>query len=310
MTRIRWEIGDKLSPLHAARCWAAGAPGIDSGLVAKIAEPLAELTKRLAASELDLELFWSRLIVASASGSSDQDACRTALNAAGIGELGLDACASAVLTCLADTRLAYQERFPKSTQQLSLRARPIREQWDGYGAGLLRRIAKKTHESFIPKSAVCVLLSPYRGGDGDCDSTSSTLWIEAVLTNPVPSVPEVLRLTWLLTRIGMSAMVLPTEVVGENEDRERASMVVALAGLPVVLDAACYLEMTQSPAVTAGLIDSAMQAWFGPMEPAVVEILDKWWSQSEELQPPFPVALKALDRMLPGKPSLQLGAPR
>lgn len=310
MTRIRWEIGDKLSPLHAARCWAAGASGIDSALATKIAEPLAELTKRLAAAELDLEAFWSRLVAASASGSSDQDACRTALMDAGIGELGLDACASAILTCLADTRLAFQERFPKSTQQLSLRARPIREQWDGYGAGLLRRIAKKTHESFIPKSAVCVLLSPYRGGDGDCDPATATLWIEAVLTNPVPSVPEVLRLTWLLTRIGMGTMVLPTEAAEENEDRERALMVVALAGLPVVLDAACYLEMTQSPTVTGQLIDSAMQAWFGPMEPAVVEILDKWWSQSEELKPPFPVALKALDRMLPGKPSLQLGAPR
>jgi hypothetical protein len=310
MTRIRWEIGDKLSPLHAARCWATGASGIDAALATKIAEPLAELTKRLAASELDLESFWSRLIAASASGSSDQDACRTALLAAGIGELGLDACASAILTCLADARLAYQERFPKSTQQLSLRARPIREQWDGYGAGLLRRIAKKTHESFIPKSAVCVLLSPYRGGDGDCDPATSTLWIEAVLTNPVPSVPEVLRVTWLLTRIGMGAMVLPAQAAEENEDRARAAMVVALAGLPVVLDAACYLELIPSPGITAGLIDNAMQTWFGPMEPAVVEILDKWWSQSEELKPPFPIALKALDRMLPGKPSLQLGVPR
>jgi hypothetical protein len=87
-------------------------------------------------------------------------------------------------------------------------------------------------------------------------------------------------------------------------------MVVALASLPVVLDAACYLEMTQSSSVTAALINSAIQTWFGPMEPAVVEILDKWWTQSEQLNPPFPVALKALDRMLPGKPSLQLGTPQ
>lgn len=310
MTRIRWEIGDKLSPLHAARCWAAGAAGIDASLANKIAEPLAELTKRLAAAELDLESFWSRLIAASVSGSNDQEACRAALMAAGIGELGLDACASAILTCLADTRLAYQERFPKSSQQLALRARPIREQWDGYGAGLLRRIAKKTHESFIPKSAVCVLLSPYRGGDGDCDPATSSLWIEAVLTNPVPSVPEVLRLAWLITRIGIGTQVLPVATADENEDRARASLVVALAGLPVVLDAACYLEMTQSPTVTAELIHSAMQTWFGPMEPALVDILDKWWWQSEELHPPFPVTLKALDRMLPGKPSLQVGTPQ
>jgi hypothetical protein len=44
------------------------------------------------------------------------------------------------------------------------------------------------------------------------------------------------------------------------------------------------------------------------MGPDVVETVGRWWSQSEELKPPFPVSLKALDRMLPGKPSLQWGA--
>lgn len=309
MTRIRWEVSDKLSPLHAARCWAAGLRGIDPTLEEKIAEPLAELTKRLAALEVDLGTFWARLVACGAVGQSDQEACRSSLISAGLGELTLDASASAILNALADMRLAYQERYPKSSQQLSLRARPIREQWDGYGAGLLRRVAKKTHESFIPKNVVCVLLSPYRGGAGDCDPASSTLWMEAVLTNPVASVPEVLRLVWLVTRIGIGSRVLPIEAgVITGEDSNRATMVLALSALPVVLDAACYLEMTQSPTVTAALIDSAVQAWFGPMESTVVEIVEKWWSQSEQINPPFPVALKALDRMLPGKPSLQLGA--
>jgi hypothetical protein len=309
MTRIRWEISDKLSPLHAARCWAAGLRGIDPALNEKVAQPLAELTKRLAALEVDLETFWSRLVATGATGATDQDACRLALVSAGLGELTFDTSASAILNGLADTRLAYQERYPKSSQQLSLRARPIREQWDGYGAGLLRRIAKKTHESFIPKTVTCVLLSPYRGGDGNCDPTTATLWMEAVLTNPVATVPEVLRLVWLITRIGIGARVLPIEGGGAaGENPMRAATVLALASLPVVLDAACYLEMTQSPTVTAALIDSAIQAWFGPMESTVVETVEKWWSQSEQLNPPFPVALKALDRMLPGKPSLQLGA--
>lgn len=308
MTRMRWEASDRLSALHAARCWAGGARGIDPELVTKIAPPLTELTRRLAASELDLEVFWGRLIAASAAGASDPEACREALTAAGLGELGLDAAASAILTCLADTRLAYQERFPKAAQQLSLRARPLREQWDGYGAGLLRRIAKKTHDSFIPKNVTCILISPYRGGDGDCDAAESNLWIEAVLTNPVASLPEVLRLAWLVTRIGIGAAVLADPTAEDPEGRSRAPLVVALASLPVVLDAACYLELVQSSVVNASLIEMATQAWFGPLAPTVAETLDKWWSQSEQLQPPFPVALKALDRMLPGKPSLHIGA--
>jgi len=310
MTRIRWEIGDRLSALHAARCWAAGTPGIDSQLAAKLADPLSQLTKRLAAAEIDLEIFWSRLIATAASGSSDSEACQAALLAAGLGELGIDGTSSAILTHLAETRLAFQERYPKSSQQLSLRARPIREQWEAYGAGLLRRMATQTHESFIPKSVVCVLLSPYRGGDGDCDPGSATLWMEAVLTNPVPMVPEVLRLAWLVMRVGAGAQILQplaTEGTQETDDCKRAALVLALALLPVVLEASSYLELSLSPSGNAALISAAAQAWCGPLEPAEIDTILKWWGQSEDLKPAFPVALKALDRMLPGKPSLQLG---
>ena len=311
MTRIRWEIGDRLSPLHAARCWASGSLGIDPLLAEKISEPLSQLTKRLAADGLDLASFWSRLVVAAASGAGDADACREALSAAGVGELAMDATASATSTFLAETRLAYQERFPKSVQQLTLRARPLREQWDAYGAGLLRRIATQTHESFIPKNVVCVLLSPYRGGDGDCDTETSTLWIEAVLTNPVARVPEVLRLAWLVSRIGIGNRVLSTPDVGDSAptgDAARSAMVVSLAAVPVVLEAAAFLELGPPLSESPDQIATAVQAWCGQMGPDVVETIGRWWSQSEELKPPFPVALKALDRMLPGKPSLQWGA--
>jgi hypothetical protein len=313
MTRIRWEIGDRLSPLHAARCWASGSLGIDPLLAEKISEPLSQLTKRLAADGLDLASFWSRLVVAAASGAGDADACREALSAAGVGELGMDATASAVSTFLAETRLAYQERFPKSVQQLTLRARPLREQWDAYGAGLLRRIATQTHESFIPKNVVCVLLSPYRGGDGDCDTETSTLWIEAVLTNPVARVPEVLRLAWLVSRIGIGNRVLSAPGIdighgGSTGDAARSAMVVSLAAVPVVLEAAAFLELGPPMSESPEQIATAVQAWCGQMGPDVVETIGRWWSQSEELKPPFPVSLKALDRMLPGKPSLQWGA--
>jgi len=262
MTRIRWEIGDRLSALHAARCWAAGTPGIDTQLEARLVDPLSQLTKRLAAAEIDLEIFWRRLIAAAAAGSSDSEACQAALLAAGLGELGVDGTSSAILTHLAETRLVFQERYPKSSQQLSLRARPIREQWEAYGAGLLRRMATLTHESFIPKSVVCVLLSPYRGGDGDCDHRAATLWMEAVLTNPVPTVPEVLRLAWLIIRIGSGTQILQPlapESTADTDDCKRASLVLGLAVLPVVLEASAYLELSPSPSGNAALIAAAAQ---------------------------------------------------
>lgn len=322
MTRVRWDLTDRLSALHAAHCWAAGCSGIDAQLTSKIATPLADVSARLVAADIDLALFWRQLVADAAGGADDEQACSSALASAGLGVLAIDSTAAAIASGLAETRLAYQERFPKAAGQLELRARPIREQWDAYGPGLLRRIGKQTHESYVPKSVTGVMLSPYRGGDGDCRPAADTLWLEAVLTNPVPSVPEVLRVAWLVTRIGIGQQGLadaadtgPHTSTGERSS-DRASLIVALAALPVTLDAAAYLEIGSAGEVDGRWIQAALSAWFpagwglaiGGTDQEVVETLANWWRQHSELQPPFPVTLKALDRMLPATAASQRGA--
>ncbi len=320
MTAIRWETGERLSPLHAARCWAAGIPAIDAAVARAIADPVSRLTERLAAAEVDLAIFWRRLVAASAalgsgpaagSGAAaglaghDLEACRIALTASGVGELALDGIASAAGSLLAETRLAYQEHFPKLPQQLPLRGRPLREQWEAYGPGLLRRTGVLTHESFIPRSVNVLWLSPYRGGDGDCDPPSRTLWVEAVLTNPVPTVPEVLRLAWLIARVGATAKMLPTPPTDHHggESFRRSAEVLSLALLPVVLEAAAYLELVPSPGESPELIAAAIEAWNGPTAATLPQTLAGWWAQTCELKPAFPIALKALDKMLEGQPN-------
>lgn len=315
-TRLRWEIGDRLSPLHAARCWAGGLKGTDPQLVEAIAEPMTQLTERLAADEVNLEAFWRCLLTHVAANHptvDDRDACRAALATAGVGELTLDAVTSAVHSRIAEIRLAFQERFPKLAQQLSLRGRPLREQWEAYGPGLLRFVGKQTHEAFLPKSVTALLLSPYRGGDGDCDTASGTLWIEAVLTNPVPEIPEVLRLSWLVSRIGLER-ACTSHPVPADQDRSgptgaiRQTDVIGLALIPIVLQSAVELELLAPLEAAPDRIATAVAAWSGHAEPSVVEILHDWWQQTRQLRPAFPVSLKALDRMLPGSPSLHLGA--
>src|SRR5690606_32210927 len=135
------------------------------------------------------------------------------------------------------------------------------------------------------------------------------VWIEAVLANPLPEVPEVLRLAWLIARLGLAAQLLPpspAEADEQPEQQARSFEVLSLALLPVTLQAAAELELGPAPAQAPHLINTAAAAWSGAIDAAVVETLQRWWSQSEELKPPFPVALMALDRMLPGEPSLQL----
>jgi hypothetical protein len=54
------------------------------------------------------------------------------------------------------------------------------------------------------------------------------------------------------------------------------------------------------PADDPKTIERAAGVWCGRMDPLVLEILSDWWRQNQQLRPPFPIAMKALDRMLSG----------
>lgn len=314
MTRLRWTPGDRLSPIHAARCFAIGIRGVDESIWRGIAGPMADLISRLAGADIDPAIFWPRLVCASAAGDSDLDACRVALNAAGCSVLSVDATAGALATQLSDVRLVYQERYPKLGEQLVLRGRPIREQWDGYGAGLLKRIGKLTHPSFLPKAVNAILLSPYRGGDGGLDASASRVWIEAVLTNPVPEIPEVLRLVWQVTQVGLIEGLTtgPEDSHGDPwVPHSRLPRVAAIAMMPLTLEAASYLEMISTPPDQLPLLFAkAAQAWRIPVDDATLDTIENWWRQFQDLQTPPPVTLKALDRMLHADASSHSGSRR
>ncbi len=302
MTRLRWLTGDRLTPIHAARSYATGIQGVDELATRQLAPAMNEFNSRLAAAEVDFSVFWQRLFFGVASGLSDSAACSLALTDAGCSPLAIDTLAGALTSQLADLRLAYAERYPKMVEQLTLRGRPLREQWDGFGAGLLNRIGKLTHPSFLPKSVTAILLSPYCGGVGGLDATASRLWIEAVLTNPCPEVPEVLRLVWLLSQLGLiEAMTSGTEDSQGDPwvAPTRLNRVAALAMLPLTLDAGSHLELIPPPPSSLPpLFAKAAQTWRLAVDELTLEKLASWWRQFQDLQTPPPVALKALDRML------------
>jgi len=302
MTRLRWTTGERLTPIHAASCFALGTRSVDDSIARGIAAPMAELNSRLAAADIDFAVFWQRLVTAAAAGESDIEACSSSLIAAGCSSLSTDATGNAIASQIADIRLIYSERYPKLAEQLALRGRPIREQWDGYGAGLLKRIGKLTHPSFLPKSIAVQLISPYRGGDGGLDASAARIWIEAVLANPIPEIPEVLRVAWLVAQVGMIEAVSagPEDSRGDPlVSPVRLPRVAALATLALTLEAASYLELITTPAETLSLIFvKAADAWRLHEDSESLDLLKHWWKQFQDLQTPPPVALKALDRML------------
>ncbi|MEX0824723.1 MAG: hypothetical protein WD119_01075 [Pirellulaceae bacterium] len=289
-TRIRWTYSVSLSVLRAAASVAFHEPVISPPLESSLSPSVAAINNRLALDELDLARFWQELVASGLDEIDDRERCESALLAAGCSPLASDTLASAVSRYLTDIRLAHSEEFPKLADQLPLRGRPIRERWEERGAGLLRQIGARTHSQLLPTRATVCLIQPVRGGDGGVDVQRESVWMEAVLTNVEPNIPETLRLGWLLARLGMTHENANRLIAADNLPR-----VASCALVPVVLAAGQELELIPPGPLP---IAAALQTWRMEADASTEAVLRNWWEQLSEGGTPFPVAIKALDRML------------
>jgi hypothetical protein len=267
-----------------------GLSTIDEKLTAAIQTPVQQINDRLDISELDSWRFWHALV---ASPTSDDPArVEHALLRAGCSELAIDSISPAILGRLTDARLAFRGRFPKLAEQLPLRAGPLRDLWDSSGPGLLREIGRRTIATLIPPKTTLLLVQPIRGGDGGLLDRSDTVWVEAVLAHPETTIPETLRIAWLVARKGIDRIESNRWVASD-----RLPHVAAMALVPIVLAAGEELGLTTS---TDSQIGRTLDLWHLDSAHAKlpVEPLLRWWSQMRDDQLPLPVALKALDKML------------
>jgi hypothetical protein len=290
---IRWSAHGELSAAHAAYVVATGARCTDPKTEALLIEPVTEVNNRLVSSSIDVGAFWQSYLVERLRDTEMNVACAMALMSSGCSELQVEQTTKAISGRLSDARLAFMQRFPKLAEQLELRARPLREKWDTYGPGLLRDVGRQIWDNSPPENwwmprVQGWLVQPVRGGDGGFDVHSERFWIEAMLTDADPLVPEVLRIAWLVTRMAI-----------ERHIRERSgdlslSRAWSLVSVPLVLTAAAELELIRGGDLP---IARAMELWqIGDAQ--IAERLRQWWQQLRQTPQPLPVALKALDRLL------------
>lgn len=289
-TRLKWNTSQPLSVLHAARSVAQHVPVVDRQVETLLQSSVAEINGRLSMMELDLRQFWFEMVASGLDDVDDRTRCERVLGQIGCSPLGLDSLAAALAGRLTDMRLAYAEGFPKLADQLPLRGRPLCEMWDAYGSGLLRELGRLTHNRLLPPRVQMVLVQPVRGGDGDAAPAHCGAWIEAVLTHPEPRVPEVLRVAWLVGRLGLGRGEANRLVAAE-----RLPYLAAMALVPIVLSAGSQLELIPDAPLP---VQAALAAWHLDCSPATVQLLERWWDQLRQGGTPFPVGLKALDRML------------
>ncbi len=293
IVNVKWKAQPRLSAIHAAYVVATSERCSDSKTESMLAPAVTDINRRLLSASLDMGVFWRRLILEAADDRDDQAACEIALAAAGCSELQLDSTSSIVLNRIRDCRTVMTQRFPKLAEQLELRGRPLIERFEAYGPGLLRAVAdfvwdKSPPKDWWPTRLDGMLVQPVLGGDGGTDPDNSRFWIEAMLTDADPAVPEVLRVVYLITDAAIARHT--RGVSGERS----TSLPWSLAVVPIVLTVAAELELVRREPLP---VEAACRLWrVGDLTTS--RVLADWWSDYLLSRSPLPVALKSLDRML------------
>ena len=161
---------------------------------------------------------------------------------------------------------AMIDLHPNLSEELRVRVRPIREQWEARGPGLLAAVQRLTECKLDDLCPDVILTHPILGGGGLSFPSQNALCLEAVLANRYFELPEILRIGWLYSQLGFESDLEPT--------------VLRLGLLPIVLAAG---EEVEACRVDLRTIQLALKNWHieSPRNTDAATILLKWWDQTD-----------------------------
>tara|TARA_R110002049_G_scaffold185580_3_gene353806 strand:- start:31107 stop:32021 length:915 start_codon:yes stop_codon:yes gene_type:complete len=291
--RIRWSASTKLSEIHAARTVAMGRSLTDRKTEQALVAPATEVNQRLLSASIDVTTFWQRLFDETAFDAENPRACEIALVAAGCSELQAEQTGKAIGSRLGECRIAFHRRYPKLAQQLALRSQPLCQRWDMIGHGMLSGITKRiwggaAPNDWWPSRIEGLMVQPIRGGDGGYDPDANQFWMEAMLTDVDPAVPEILRVAWLVTRVATE------QHTRDRLSAEPSSLPWGIGSVPFVLSTAAELDVIPDGPLP---ISRAVELWHLG-DATVGQATQRWWQHWQESPTPLPVALTKLGQQL------------
>ncbi|MEM8947173.1 MAG: hypothetical protein AAGD11_18510 [Planctomycetota bacterium] len=287
--RLRWKASFSASCLHAAASMLEGLPIADTSAAANLRPCVEALRDELRGCGLDAGPTLQLLVGLAAEYENNRQLVEVAVTRSRGRAAIDDATIRRLAGCIADLEATWLRLQPNLVDELSVRGRPMREQWESRGPGLLRAAERLTDEEFLAPAAEIVLVTPIIGGHGRAHLRSNRVTLEAVLTNVDPDLPEILRVGWLLTQLNLD---LP--VRAESVSAKRLPQLASLATVPLTLAAAADVELAQ---LDNAAVTRALQVWHLP--PGVATQLLHWWTSYVEDRPRWAVAIAALAQMLP-----------
>ena len=290
--QLEWKASLSATCLHAAACFQEGLPVADAELALALGGAVEQLLGELRSCGLPAEEALPQLVALASELDNNRQLVELAITRLGGRGSVNETTVARLAGGIADLETALLRERPNLIDELDVRSRPLREQWEARGPGLLRQMTLLTEDSLLAPSAQVVLVAPIVGGHGRAHLLGNRVTIEAVLANPHPELPETLRLGWLLGQLNQD---LP--IYSERIDRARVPLVASLAMLPLVLAAAETVELARLETAT---LQSALTCWHLPpgLPADVHERLQAWWSTYDGSSTRWAVALAALDAML------------
>ena len=289
--QLAWKPSLVTTGLHVAEGLSRGLIPADPAVANALAGRAQRLQQAITISGAAPSRLWRHLLGLAAKIDGNKPLAEAALVKALGRHERFESSAAQLSAAIAQVTAATRTAFPSFDEQIALRARPLIEQWEARGPGLLWQIGSRTDEKLLAPAADVILVQPIFGGAGEAHLSNNAVRIEAVLANPHAELPEVVRLGWLLAQLQLD---LP--VWTENIHADRLPHIARFAMLPAALKAAEEVELAR---FTSELVANAISAWKITSPPGVdaaATVLD-WWHTYDQSRPSFRVALEALDQM-------------
>jgi hypothetical protein len=292
-----------------------------------------QITERLISASVQANLFWEQLIDELTSSASDAPLtpaiCEVALLRAGHSQLQSDQTAAAVYRSLENCRRLLTTDLPRLPDQLRLRYAPLKQAYECYGPGMLRSIGNQIWNGSPPKhwwpGRVTVhAVQPLQTGAAGRSSHQASVWIEAVLTDISPDLPEWLRLVYQITQMAIdthtrthasgvsssSAGTAPaaasaTSSAATNKEktpsdgRAGGELPWSLGIIPLILSRAADAGLL--PADNLPVATALELGWTGnefAEHAELANILTTWWREVGSDTKALPIALKQLSARL------------
>jgi hypothetical protein len=282
----------RASGYHAADALESGGTLVDGDVASTLQPASTGLSEAAGSLGVSVSALFSHLVPLSAELIGNRELAQRVVHKVA-GRSAPAVWIDLLLIALREMEDAFKRAVPGVAEELPLRVEPLKSLWEARGPGLLSALVERTEPDLLVSEARVLLVHPACGGGGKAHPAYNLVRIEALLANPLPELPEVLRLGWLLAQLNLD---LPA--YQGNLHRDRAVYLGAVGLIPAVLSAGEMVELCRPDSAT---IESALAHWITGLAvtPELTAGLADWWHVMCDTSTPWPVAIAALDQLVP-----------